>query len=163
MSLRSLKSLPARPSLDLEFDEAVYIVALEGVTKWGLREAVRSILQGGLDHSFYPAAPEFRMHCNAIMRPVIEKIEKERREHLLREQEAEFKTLEPKSPEAKARASAAYSAFLAGIETDKRDGKTEAQELEEIRAKYDPELLAAIPDQPENSTFKQLNSKGKIK
>lgn len=152
-----MKSLPARPSNDFEFDAAVYVVALDGVTQWALREAIRSILQGGLGHTFFPAAPELRMHCEKIYAPVLDRHNRMERERREREEAAEFRPVEPKTPEQKARASAAYAEFCDSHARITRSGaKSEAEELKEIREKYDPELLAAVPDRVESSTFKRL-------
>lgn len=157
-----MKSLPARPSSDFEFDAAVYVVALDGVTQWALREAIRSVLQGGLGHTFFPAAPELRMHCEKVYAPVLDRLDREARERRAREEAAEFRPVEPKTPEQKARASAAYAAFVESHERIATPGrKSEAEELKEIRAKYDPELLDAIPDRPQHNSFDQIGGKFK--
>lgn len=152
-----MKSLPARRSDDLDFDEAIYIVALDGVTLWSLMEAVKSIIRGGLGHSFFPAPPEFRMHCNALMQPVYDRFERLERERRDREENASVENLPPRTEAERQRARELMARFNESCaDVTERAGKSEADELAEIRNKYDPELLAAVPDRVESSTFKRL-------
>ncbi|WP_245509802.1 hypothetical protein [Rhizobium leguminosarum] len=44
-------------------------VALEGVSRWGLAQATREILQGSLPHGFMPSPPELRREIDRIMGP----------------------------------------------------------------------------------------------
>jgi hypothetical protein len=48
---------------------AAFEVALEGVSRWGLAQAVREILQGSLPHGFLPSPPELRREVNRVMGP----------------------------------------------------------------------------------------------
>lgn len=121
-------------------DRAAYYVALEGVTRHGLFEAVKFILRGALGHGFFPSPPELRMQCDKSMefhereRQRIarqEQMEREKREHAPRG--------EP-SPEAKARVSAVYAEFCRGYE----------KASTEDTLRLDPELVAKIPDNPKS-------------
>jgi len=71
-----------------EFDISSYLIALDGVSAWCLRASVKSILQGGLGHGWYPSPPEFRLHCDKLMRPIWDMLDRERREKRVREEMA---------------------------------------------------------------------------
>jgi hypothetical protein len=49
--------------------KAVYLIALDGVTRYSLEKATRKILQGALGHPFMPSPPELRIECDRIMQP----------------------------------------------------------------------------------------------
>jgi len=72
----------------MEFNEATYIVALEGVSIWCLRQTVKAILQGGLGHKWFPGPVEFRMKCDEIMQPVKMALTQEAREARQRDERA---------------------------------------------------------------------------
>lgn len=96
---------------DTAFDEASYLVALEGVSIWCLREAVRSILQGGLGHGWYPSPPEFRIHCDKIMKPITEALTREKREMEQRAAEIAERAVAPVDEAARARIRAKLQSF----------------------------------------------------
>lgn len=136
----TLSGLPSRETTAGDLDNAAFMMALEGVTRHGLAEAVKFILRGALGHAFLPSPPELRLQCDKAMewhererQRVVhrEQIERERREHAPRG--------EP-SAEAKARVSAAYAKFCEGYQ------KTKTEEA----LKLDPELVAQIPDNPKS-------------
>lgn len=120
-------------------DKAAYYLALDGVTRYGLAEAVKSIMKNGLGHAFFPSPPELRGQCDKAM----EYPERERERIRRRELEAEAMKSqagdwrEPTASE-KARVSATYAEFCKGYE------KAAAEETFML----DPELVAQIPDNP---------------
>lgn len=65
-------ALPGRQPVDMQLMLGAYEVALEGVSRWGLAQATRSILQGSLAHSFMPSPPELRREIDRIMIPHVE-------------------------------------------------------------------------------------------
>lgn len=79
-SLSLLAKLPRRAATDPEMVEAVYLVALDGVTRYALEKATRKILQGALGHAFMPSPPELRIECDRIMQPHQDLLQR-RREH----------------------------------------------------------------------------------
>ncbi|MGO8449908.1 hypothetical protein [Rhizobium gallicum] len=48
---------------------AAFEVALDGVSRWGLAQATREILQGSLAHGFMPSPPELRREVDRVMGP----------------------------------------------------------------------------------------------
>lgn len=62
-------SLPGRQPADMHLMLAAFEVALEGVSRWGLAQATREILQGSLPHGFMPSPPELRREIDRIMGP----------------------------------------------------------------------------------------------
>ncbi|MDR9813752.1 hypothetical protein [Rhizobium hidalgonense] len=69
-ALRLLSNaLPGRQPVDMQLMLAAYEVALEGVSRWGLAQATREILQGSLPHGFMPSPPELRREIDRIMGP----------------------------------------------------------------------------------------------
>jgi len=148
--------LPARESANQQIEKAAYYIALEGVTRFGLAEAVRSILKGSLGHAFFPSPPELRMQCDKAMEwPQRERERQLREERYVRERR-ENNTITQRSPEAIARQQAAYRKFCEGYQSERNEA--EEAERAEIRARYGitDESLASIPDQPVPSNFKKL-------
>lgn len=140
-----LAGLPAREAGDAQVDKAAYYIALDGVTRHGLGEAVKFILKGALGHTFFPSPVEIRLQCDKAM----EWHDRERariahQERLRAERIGDWP--EP-SPEAKARVARAYAAFCDGYKSTK---------AAEDGPKLDPELVAKVPDGPSTSdTFKR--------
>lgn len=62
-------ALPGRQPVDMQLMLAAFEVALEGVSRWGLAQATREILQGSLPHGFLPSPPELRREVNRVMGP----------------------------------------------------------------------------------------------
>ncbi len=155
-ALASLNSLPSRHTDAAEISEAGYMVALEGVTRYGLREAVRSILKGGLNHAFFPSPPELRSQCDRAMEWPERQRERQIRQDRYMQERRENNAVVQRSPEAIARQQAAYRKFLAAYDTDKTDA--EDAERAEIRDRYGltDEAVSALPDQPLPSNFKRV-------
>jgi hypothetical protein len=149
-----LAGLPARETGDSHIDKAAYYIALEGVTRYGLAEAVKFILRGALGHTFFPSPPELRIQCDKAM----EWHDRERERIRRREQMERERIPERGEPtqQAKARVAAAYQQFLASYDGSKQSA--EEAERAEIRARYGmtPEVLDAMRDQPVPSNFKRL-------
>lgn len=139
-ALVALGSLPKRTSDEADMDLAAYLVALDGVLACDLACAVRSILQGALRHAFFPSPPEFRMRCDSHADERASHAERDR--HRRRLIEERLPTV-VHSPDQRSRVAAIYKRFL---ETWR--GTSEEEEIEAIRAKYDPDLLKQIPDRP---------------
>lgn len=136
-----LGALPAREADSSGIDKAAYYLALEGTTKHGLFEASKAILRGALGHAFFPNPAELRQQCDKAMEhhvrmrdrvAVYERMARERIPDRPPLTEAE----KERQNERMARFHAAYHA------------KDPEAELEAIRRKYDPDLLAKIPDAP---------------
>lgn len=145
-SLSLLAGLPAREADDVRVDKPAYYIALRGVTSYGLREAVKSILQGGLGHAFFPSPAELRLECDRHMKS----FERQRtREKMLADHARENREFDrirsERSPESVARVKALYERFCA----DRELGKPEPD-----RVMLDPELVAQVPDAPTN--FRRL-------
>ena len=155
-ALASLNSLPSRQTDTVEISEAGYFVALEGVTRYGLTEAVRSILKGGLNHAFFPSPPELRMQCDKAMEWPERQREREFREQRYIRERRENNNIVQRSPEGVARQQEAYRKFLAGY-ADEKNSADEAERAE-IRSRYGitDEAVASIDDQPIPSNFKKL-------
>lgn len=132
------------------------MVALEGVTRYGLREAVRSILKGGLNHAFFPSPPELRIQCDKAMEWPERQRERQIRQDRYMQERRENNAVVQRTPEAIARQQAAYRKFLAGYEVEKNEA--EEAERAEIRARYGltDEAVSALPDQLLPSNFKRV-------
>ncbi|CAN7495916.1 hypothetical protein LJR231_003480 [Phyllobacterium sp. LjRoot231] len=139
-----LKSLPSRLTDTAEADKEVFMIALDGVTAYGLAEATMAILRGGLGHAFHPSPPEFRMRCDAAMKPIKDEMARIERTRLEKERDAEFRPVQHTQAEI-VRVNELYQSFCEGHQSD---FKTEEQLIAEIRNKYPKELLDAIPDAP---------------
>ncbi|RUW21414.1 hypothetical protein EOA38_32135, partial [Mesorhizobium sp. M1E.F.Ca.ET.041.01.1.1] len=72
-----LGDLPSRNANDAALSHAVYMLALDGVTAYGLDKAVRAIVQGSLGHAFAPSPPELRQEIDRAMRPLVEARERD--------------------------------------------------------------------------------------
>ncbi|TBZ34584.1 hypothetical protein E0H36_09060 [Rhizobium leguminosarum bv. viciae] len=64
-----VNALPGRQPVDMQLMLGAFEVALEGVSRWGLAQATREILQGSLPHGFMPSPPELRREIDRIMGP----------------------------------------------------------------------------------------------
>lgn len=149
MALASLGGLPSRQTSSAEFDQATFFVALEGVTRYGLAEAVKAILQGSLNHAFFPSPPELRIQCNKSMEhyeAMDERIRRRQRENA--DWVRQFREPVRKTDETRAVVAAAHQAFHASHDAAKL-AEDEAARAE-IRAKYGmtQEVLDAMKDRP---------------
>jgi hypothetical protein len=146
----TLGSLPKRQSDQAQLDLEAYKVALDRTLAIDLAAAVRSILQGALGHAFFPSPPEFRIQCNANADNRAAVAERERKAIREREDRMNFREVS-NTPEQRARVAEAYQRFL-----DSRSTQSEVDELAAIRAKYDPEKLAKIPDRDADATWRRV-------
>ena len=156
-ALASLAGLPSRQADEDGIDRKMYFVALDGVSRYALNEAVKAIIRGALGHTFYPTPVEFRQQCEKAMEPHIRQAERVRIQEAQERERAEFaRTRQGQTPASRERVAAAYAKFCAGYTSE----KDEAEEAEraDIRARYGmtDELIDAIPDQPVPSNFKKL-------
>lgn len=118
-------------------DRASYYLALEGVTRYGLAEAVKTILQNGLGHAFFPSPPELRGQCDKAMAPHEDQRARAVRYERIAKEQAECRPVQ-KTPEQIARARRLLAGFHAQYE------KPEAK----IISNLDPALVAQLPDNP---------------
>ena len=150
-------NLPSAPSTSPERDEATFAIALDGVTRHGLFEAVRAILQGALGHAFFPNPPELRMQCDKAMehhksmRELIARRERVKRERPL--------PVPPLTAEQQARREEVMRRFHASVAADKEAGDAAmlAAERADIRARYGmtDEVMAGIADRPVDKNWKR--------
>ena len=156
-ALASLAGLPSRQADDAALDQQMYFVALDGVSRYALSAAVKSIIRGSLGHTFFPSPVEFRQQCENAMEPHIRQAERVRIQEAQERERAEFaRTRQGQTQASRERVAAAYAKFCASYTSE----KDEAEEAEraDIRARYGmtDELIDAIPDQPVPSNFKKL-------
>lgn len=149
-ALALLKRLPSQATSSAEFDQQVYFIALDGTTQYGLFEAVKSILQGGLGHTFYPSPPELRIQCDKAMEHHVAMRDRiARQEQIRRERLPE---LPPLDEAAKERQRQRMAAFHAKIDDGKAAECAAAAEAEraDIRARYGmtDEVVAGVKDNP---------------
>lgn len=142
-----LGALPARAADDVSVDKAAYYLALEGVTRYGLSEAVKAILQGKLGHAFFPSPPELRLQCDAAMEWHEREADRiRRREQMAREKPAERA---PLTEDEKRRQQDRMARFHASIEGQEASASFEAERAD-IRARYGmtDEALSSMRDAP---------------
>jgi len=124
----------------------MYLVALDGVTRYALSEGVKAIMRGALGHTFFPSPPELRQQCDAAQRPHLEHARRIRlTEEQERERREEAAIRAGQTQAARARVSAAYERFCAGY-----------QQPTEFVPTLDPGLVAQLPDAP--STFSKARA-----
>ena len=121
--LTLLSSLPSRASDSDQVNVAGYYLALEGVTRHGLQQATKQIMQGSLGHAFLPSPPELRQESEKVMRPILEARARDRREaEILKEQHEEKRQREHSqstwTPESRQRASAKWKAIKAQMQAE---------------------------------------------
>jgi hypothetical protein len=138
--LVTLSGLPSRETTAGEIDNAAFMMALDGVTRYGLSEAVRFILRGALGHAFLPSPPELRIQCDKAM-----EYHKQMRERIARQERIANERLPdipPRTADEIARHTERMARFYeaSGYE----DGRKIAQE----RVTLDPALVAQIADAP---------------
>lgn len=147
-ALASLAALPAPKSFSPEQDEvndAAMMQALHGVTYYALSEAVKAILRGALNHTFFPSPVEMRRLCDAAQLPVDNMARRVRMTEAQARENAEFnRILASRTPESIARQQEVYRRFCEDHKTTK-----EAED----GPRLDPALVALVPDAP--TTFKR--------
>ncbi len=152
----TLAALPSRETSAGQISNAAYLIALDGVTRYGLHEAVKAILKNALGHAFFPSPPEIRGQCDAAMdwhERAAERIRRREREN------ADFRNQQGGNPPPSEESKARVRALAASLHDS---GRKAAEDMEraEIRARYGmtDEVLAAIKDQPVPSNFKQIKA-----
>lgn len=126
-------------------DRRMYFVALEGVTRYALGEAVKAIIRGALGHTFFPSPVELRQQCDKAMEPHVRQAQRVRMSEQQARENAEFDRVRAqRTPEAIARQQEAYRRFCQGYEAEKSPAYIPL---------LDPDLVAKIPDAP--TPFKQ--------
>lgn len=139
-ALTSLAGLPSRQQADLELARDMYFVALEGVSRYALGEAVKAIIRGSLGHTFFPSPVELRQQCDKAIAPHLEAERRIRqREQQARENASIAAAYAARTPESIARASAIYDRFCEQYEASKPGHKP-------FETTLDPDLVAKIPD-----------------
>lgn len=147
-ALAALACLPSRATSSAELDRAGYYLALDGVTRYGLSIAVRAIIQGALNHAFFPSPPELRLQCNKAMEAherMAENIRRREREN------ADFNRLHGNPPErteaSKARVAALHEAYRQQVDGEEA-ARAEAERQADVRARYGmtDEALAGVKD-----------------
>lgn len=152
-ALAAFSGMPAQ-RLTSEIEEnavdASYQIALDGVTRYGLSEAVKAILKGSLGHRFYPNAVELRMECDKAMAWHEQMAARIRRQEQYQAERRENNRLVQRTPEAIARQQSAYQSFIAQHESSKGDPENDEAARAELRERYGitPEALAKIKDNP---------------
>ncbi len=144
-ALMALSSLPKRQTVDPSTEFDAYCVALDRVRNIDLGEAVRSVLQGGCGHAFFPSPPELRLRCNAVMESRLDVLQRERRAQCEREQRASMPMI-IHSAEERRRVADLYRDYLSRV-----NGAAVGDDPAVIKDKYDAKALAAIPDRVGNS------------
>ncbi len=154
-----LAELPSRASSgeDNDASRTAYHIALDGVEAHGLTMGVRAILQGVLQHAFFPSTAELRQQCDKAMQPHREmRAAIHRQEQIRRERPPE---LVPLSEDAKERQRQRMAAFHASINDGKAAEQAAAIEAEraDIRKRYGmtDEVLAGMKD-AENPNWKRV-------
>ncbi len=137
-ALTSLAGLPSRQAIDADMDRDMYFVALEGVSRYALSEAVKSIIKGGLGHTFFPSPVEFRQQCNKAMEPHIRHAARVQLTERQARENAEYDRIRAgRTPESLARSQALYRQFCE---------QNAAEKQEEAAPVLDPDLVAQVPD-----------------
>lgn len=137
-ALASLAALPSRQMSSETLDRASYFVALEGVTRVGLAEAVKAILRGALGHAFFPSPPELRIQCDRAMEVYEDQRTREARRERLEREASEHRPVGPKTPAQIERAKRLLANFHDGY----------VRPSDKFVPTLDPSLVAALPDNP---------------
>jgi hypothetical protein len=142
-ALTALSVLAKRQPVEMALLRDGYLLALEGVTRRSLAEAVREIMQNSLGHAFMPTPPELRGECNRLHALHVEPTVRERR---FRWDEDEG----PPPPDAKAKAKVAaiYAAVLADRERIRRMQGNAEWAAAALRNGINASTVAGIPDRP---------------
>lgn len=148
-ALASLAVLPSRQADDAALDSKMYQIALEGVSRYALNEAVKAIVRGTLGHTFFPTPVEIRQECNRAIEPIARAAERQRMNEEQARECIEFeKRIQARSPEELDRVRAVYEDFC------RQHAASKPVSVEEKTVFLDPDLLAQVPDAP--SSFKKM-------
>jgi hypothetical protein len=135
-----LSGMPAQATDEAGIDKAAYYLALENVTRFGLAEAVKAILQGQLGHAFFPSPPELRIQCDRAMEH-----HKQMRERIARQERIASERL-PDIPPRTADEIARHKERMARFY--EASGYEDGQKIAQERVTLDPALVAQIADAP---------------
>lgn len=128
----------------------MYHVALDGVSRYALNEAVKAIIRGGLGHTFFPSPVEMRQQCEKAIEPHIRQADRiRRREEQERDNAAFERVIATRTPAAVERQQEAYRRYCEQYQASKPITKEPAVLL-------DPEEVAKLPDAP--ATFKRATA-----
>lgn len=141
----TLSGLPSRETSAGELDNQAFLIALDGVTRHGLSEAVKFILKGALGHPFMPSPPELRMQCDKAMKWHEDEAAKIRRREQAMAERPPVRV--PPTDEQKARVRQVMQRFNRSIGRD-AEGE-EADFRTRMEAKYGRDALDAIGDAPD--------------
>jgi hypothetical protein len=137
-----LGGLPAR-EVDAErqeIDKAAMYLALDGVTRYGLMEAVKAVLRRALGHDFFPNPPELRGQCDKVM-----EYHERMRERIARQERIASERL-PDIPPRTADEIARHKERMARFY--EASGYEDGQKIAQERVTLDPALVAQIADAP---------------
>ena len=125
-------------------DSSAYYLALDGVTRHGLAEAVRFIMRGALGHAFMPSPPELRIECDKAMKWHEDEAARIRhREKIEREKPAPVQRTQAEIDRNKVLVADLYRSMgWVPVENDPRAFRAA------MEAKYGADELAKIPDNP---------------
>lgn len=167
-----LSGLPARGATDPNLTKAVYLKALEGVTRHSLEVATDKIIKGhsGLEHGFMPSPPELRRECERVMKPIndselyVREVERGRKEaYRLKQQNTKVDHKKGRKIIAE------HVDHGTWVSSGKRDYPVGSVWCAKTGAVYSPlptvvpsaasnARFADIPDQPIKDTFKQVGT-----
>lgn len=123
----------------------MYFVALEGVTRYALSEAVKAVMRNKLGHTFFPSPVELRRLCDEAQAPHNRMAERIRQREQQSRENAEFNRIAAqRTSAAKERVKAIYDAYCRDHEANKTQRATE----DRIGPPLDPKLLALVEDAP---------------
>lgn len=167
-----LSGLPARGATDPNLTKAVYLKALEGVTRHSLEVAADKIIMGhsGLEHGFMPSPPELRRECERVMKPITDSELYVREVERGRKEAFRLKKQNTKTDHKKGRTILAKNIdHGTWVSSGKRDYPVGSLWCAKTGAVYSPkptvvpqaaarDRFADIPDQPITNTFKQVGT-----
>ncbi len=120
VSMSLLGVLPSRTSESPETLLASYWISLEGISKFALEGAVREILRGALNHTYFPTPVEIRQEVAKIENPIRDAQHRKAAEIAQAEDEARIRQAHAQiTPGTRARVAAIHAGFTAKYEADR--------------------------------------------
>lgn len=135
-------------------DKAMYFVALDGVTRYALSEAVKAVMRNKLGHTFFPSPVELRRLCDEAQRPMHEMARRvAMTQQMAQERDEHRRIRETWTPEARERARAIYDEYCRSHEASKVKGRSTD---ERFGPPLDPAVLALVEDAPSSFTTAKI-------
>jgi hypothetical protein len=132
--MAGLSVLRTRTLANPEAEKMAYMKALDGVTKYGLEQAVDNILRGSLGDDWMPSPPALRIQIDEVMRPIKEARARDQKERRILEEQARDRKRRGMTPEQRQRANEKWQTARAAMKMQTEEENAYEAALSRLQA-----------------------------